>query len=369
MQPLTLTLPGVVCSQLEVRCPIRTSGGFGSVKPMVCRAGFARRRLNAFVQRTGAGQAVVAAARTSKRRSVKATATAEGGTDDVLTLKAEPELEQVGTEPEVAQETASGVANVDEKEDSSPKVNVKFTLQKQCHFGQQFNVVGDIPELGEWDPSRAVPLEWSEEHVWTAQVPIRTGLNVEYKFVMTGRRLELVWQPGENGVFETKDENEFTVSGVWNESDLEDTSVADAVKEPEGTGEIEGVTEENAPSTNGFATGSLDSDLQKVATVAEEAIEGVIATLDEGSKSLDAVEAHTTEEEKENPPETPEIPVVEGVLASAVAEEAGGEKGTSKSEEDDVRSSSSPVSIMQNDFEWSVRTLASLFKGSEKEDE
>jgi len=47
-------------------------------------------------------------------------------------------------------------------------VRVKFVLRKQCAFGQQFLVVGDDAALGLWDPAKAIALNWSEGHVWTA---------------------------------------------------------------------------------------------------------------------------------------------------------------------------------------------------------
>lgn len=30
--------------------------------------------------------------------------------------------------------------------------------------------VGDDPSLGSWDPSSAIPLDWSEGHIWTAEL-------------------------------------------------------------------------------------------------------------------------------------------------------------------------------------------------------
>ena len=53
---------------------------------------------------------------------------------------------------------------------SGPTVKVKFELHKECHYGQQFNVVGSDPQLGDWEPSAALPLNWTEGHVWTTEV-------------------------------------------------------------------------------------------------------------------------------------------------------------------------------------------------------
>jgi len=54
--------------------------------------------------------------------------------------------------------------------DESKFVRVAFGLQKNCEFGEQFLIVGDDPSLGSWDPLEALPMTWSEGHIWTAEV-------------------------------------------------------------------------------------------------------------------------------------------------------------------------------------------------------
>lgn len=57
--------------------------------------------------------------------------------------------------------------------DQPKTVRVKFKLHKECAFGQHFLIVGDDPVFGLWDPSDGAPLDWSDGHVWTAEV-VRT---------------------------------------------------------------------------------------------------------------------------------------------------------------------------------------------------
>ena len=47
---------------------------------------------------------------------------------------------------------------------------MKFQLKRECLFGQQFLIVGDDPMFGLWEPSNAIPLNWSEGHVWTVEM-------------------------------------------------------------------------------------------------------------------------------------------------------------------------------------------------------
>lgn len=53
---------------------------------------------------------------------------------------------------------------------SVPTTKVKFQLQRECHFGEQYNVVGGDPQFGDWDPDAAIPLAWSKDHVWTGEI-------------------------------------------------------------------------------------------------------------------------------------------------------------------------------------------------------
>lgn len=54
--------------------------------------------------------------------------------------------------------------------DESKFVRVSFQLQKTCNFGEQFLIVGGDPVLGSWDPLEALPMTWSEGHVWAVEL-------------------------------------------------------------------------------------------------------------------------------------------------------------------------------------------------------
>lgn len=54
--------------------------------------------------------------------------------------------------------------------DESKFVRVAFQLQKDCDFGDQFLIVGDEPILGLWNPSDALPMTWSDGHIWTVEL-------------------------------------------------------------------------------------------------------------------------------------------------------------------------------------------------------
>lgn len=43
-------------------------------------------------------------------------------------------------------------------------------MHRNCKFGEQFLVVGSDPMFGSWNPAKAIPMAWSEGHVWTAEM-------------------------------------------------------------------------------------------------------------------------------------------------------------------------------------------------------
>ncbi|XP_042014423.1 uncharacterized protein LOC121762571 [Salvia splendens] len=104
--------------------------------------------------------------------------------------------------------------------DQPKTVRVRFKLHKQCAFGQQFLIVGDDPNLGLWDPSEGVPLNWSEGHVWTTQVDVPCGKVISYKFVLEDMAGAVMWQPGPDRLLETWDTGKtISVSEDWDSPD------------------------------------------------------------------------------------------------------------------------------------------------------
>ncbi|KAK6943519.1 Carbohydrate binding module family 20 [Dillenia turbinata] len=100
--------------------------------------------------------------------------------------------------------------------------NVKFQLRKKCMFGEQFLVVGDDPVLGLWDPEGAIPLEWSDGHLWTLELDIPTEKSIQYKFILKGVTGKILWQPGPDRVLQTwETNNTICVTEDWENAGLQ----------------------------------------------------------------------------------------------------------------------------------------------------
>ncbi|EEF34298.1 catalytic, putative [Ricinus communis] len=91
--------------------------------------------------------------------------------------------------------------------DQSKTVHVKIQLNKECSFGEQFVVVGDDPIFGMWDPENAIPLNWSDGHVWILELDIPIGQTIQFKFILKEITGKISWQPGPDRVLKTWETN------------------------------------------------------------------------------------------------------------------------------------------------------------------
>nr|KYP39845.1 Alpha-amylase [Cajanus cajan] len=100
-------------------------------------------------------------------------------------------------------------------------VNVKFQLHCTCNFGEQFLVVGNDPLFGSWNPKNAIPMTWSEGHVWTLEMGVPIG-KFQFKYILKKREGDIVWQPGPDRIIHTWEAmNKIIVHEDWNNAQLQ----------------------------------------------------------------------------------------------------------------------------------------------------
>ncbi|XP_011035334.1 PREDICTED: uncharacterized protein LOC105133171 [Populus euphratica] len=61
--------------------------------------------------------------------------------------------------------------------------------------------------VGLWDPSSAIPLNWSEGHTWSVELDVRVNLTMQYRFILKRSAGEIVWRPGPDTTFKTWESN------------------------------------------------------------------------------------------------------------------------------------------------------------------
>ncbi|RDX63610.1 hypothetical protein CR513_57939, partial [Mucuna pruriens] len=103
-----------------------------------------------------------------------------------------------------------------------PKVvNVTFQLHRICNYGEQYLVVGSDALFGSWDPAKAIPMAWSEGHVWTVSMGVPAG-KFQFKYILKRKGGEIVWQPGPDRTLHTWEAmTKISVYEDWNTAQLQ----------------------------------------------------------------------------------------------------------------------------------------------------
>lgn len=81
------------------------------------------------------------------------------------------------------------------------------------YWGQGVYVVGNTPELGNWDYHKGVQLMPSAYPSWTGSVQLPAGANVQFKFVKGDDRGNVVWEPGANRTLQAN--GDVSVRAAW----------------------------------------------------------------------------------------------------------------------------------------------------------
>lgn len=80
-----------------------------------------------------------------------------------------------------------------------------FSYAWDVGYGNAVYLIGNSPELGEWDVLRAVKLRWTDGNNWVGQVALPAGTGAEYKFISRSQAVtqwsnsaNVVWMDGAN---------------------------------------------------------------------------------------------------------------------------------------------------------------------------
>ena len=61
---------------------------------------------------------------------------------------------------------------------------LSFAYTIDTGYGNDLFVVGNHPDLGNWDPLQARKLYWTSGNVWTGQIAVEAGYALEYKYII-----------------------------------------------------------------------------------------------------------------------------------------------------------------------------------------
>ncbi|XP_031396065.1 uncharacterized protein LOC116207298 isoform X2 [Punica granatum] len=85
----------------------------------------------------------------------------------------------------------------------SKTVRVRFLSKKKCENGELLLIVGGDPMFGSWNPSSAIPMNWSVGNVWTLEQDIPVGRRIPFKLILRGTDKRIQWQPDPDRVLIT----------------------------------------------------------------------------------------------------------------------------------------------------------------------
>jgi alpha-amylase len=95
------------------------------------------------------------------------------------------------------------------------QVATSYTVQATTTFGQNVYVVGNIAQLGNWDPAAAVPLTTDESTFprWHGAGTLPANTDLEFKFVIRQDGQPVIWETGANRTQRTPGGGTLTIDG------------------------------------------------------------------------------------------------------------------------------------------------------------
>ncbi|GAA4833839.1 CBM20 domain-containing protein [Kitasatospora terrestris] len=96
-------------------------------------------------------------------------------------------------------------------------VGTVFHVNAATTYGQNVYVVGDIAELGGWNPAKAVALgtDTGSYPTWTGSIPLPPNTAVQYKYLKKNPDGTLVWEGGPNRGMVTPSGGLLAINDTW----------------------------------------------------------------------------------------------------------------------------------------------------------
>lgn len=84
---------------------------------------------------------------------------------------------------------------------SEDQNQVIFHVQAETNYGENIYIVGNIPELGNWDPDNCTEALLNPNYPeWFLPVSVPAGTQIEFKFIKKDSTGAITWESGENRV-------------------------------------------------------------------------------------------------------------------------------------------------------------------------
>ncbi|MEU9576986.1 CBM20 domain-containing protein [Streptomyces chilikensis] len=96
-------------------------------------------------------------------------------------------------------------------------VSATFRATATTGWGQNLYVTGNLPDLGSWDPAKAVPLTTGSATypLWTGAHQLPPNTTVQYKYFKKNPDGTVTWENGDNRTVVTPPTGTLTVDDTW----------------------------------------------------------------------------------------------------------------------------------------------------------
>jgi laccase len=157
-------------------------------------------------------------------------------------------------------DTTRLVARQNPNDPDCVQVSVSFHELRTTAWGESISIVGSIPQLGDWDPTRAIFLSASSQYsndnpLWSTTVNMPPGTSFQYKYILFDINGNVIWEqdPNHSYTVPTSCSAPATQSDTWQSTSAAATTTPTTAPEPVCT---------NGPTTRDCwdATFSLDTD-------------------------------------------------------------------------------------------------------------
>ncbi|MGV9601805.1 carbohydrate-binding module family 20 domain-containing protein [Streptosporangium sandarakinum] len=98
---------------------------------------------------------------------------------------------------------------------SPDTVATTFAVNATTYWGQNVFVVGDVPELGGWNPANAVALSSAAYPVWRGTVGLPAGRTISYKYIKKNPDGSVTWESDPDRSFTTPSGGPVTRNETW----------------------------------------------------------------------------------------------------------------------------------------------------------
>ena len=91
---------------------------------------------------------------------------------------------------------------------SGDQNQIIFHVQADTVMGENIYIVGNIPELGNWDPDKCTEAMLNPNYPeWFLPVSVPAGTTIEFKFIKKDANGTVTWESGENRVITSSPES------------------------------------------------------------------------------------------------------------------------------------------------------------------